>query len=94
MNQEILSLFHHLHHSKNRHKTHHCGGEHVKTNPKLSYAIKHCPCGKHSINKKIAIGHATNKKLESVETKIIFTEKCPGGGWHLESGVLFQPKSF
>tara|TARA_Y100000310_G_scaffold179357_1_gene179329 strand:- start:5437 stop:5712 length:276 start_codon:yes stop_codon:yes gene_type:complete len=85
--KEILSLFHHTHHRKGNHEVHHCGGEHVKRNPKLDYTIKHCLCGKHSINKKYAIGHATNEKLKTMEVKVKFTEKCPGKGWHVESGV-------
>ena len=85
--QEILSLFHHIHHITDKHEVHHCGGEHKKINPSLGYNIKHCLCGKHSINKEIAIGHATNMQLEPIEIKIKFLEKCPNGGWHIESGV-------
>lgn len=89
MNPEVLSLFHHVHHAENGHTVHHCGGRHAEINPELDYVIKHCPCGKHSINKKVAVGHATSKNLRSVEVKIGFTEKCPRGGWHLESGRKF-----
>ncbi len=84
---EILSLFHHIHHKIDGHKVHHCGGKHKKINKRLDYTIRHCFCGKHSINKKVAIGHATNDNLKSLEIKIKFLEKCPWGGWHVESGM-------
>ncbi|MBU2442264.1 MAG: hypothetical protein KKA43_08065, partial [Nanoarchaeota archaeon] len=87
-----LSLFHHIHHKNGKHAVHHCGGGHVKFDPKLDYSIKHCKCGKHTINEEYAIGHATDKNLESIEVKIKFTEKCPCGGWHVESGIL-APKN-
>ena len=86
--QEILSLFHHTHHENREHKVHHCGRKHKEVNPKLNYTIKHCSCGKHVIDKNFATGHATNEFLESVELVVEFTEKCPGGGWHIESGIL------
>lgn len=88
--QEILSLFHHTHHENGEHKVHHCGGKHKKVNPKLDYTIEHCSCGKHAIDKKCAIGHATNEFLESIELVVEFTEKCPDGGWHIENGVLIK----
>ena len=84
---DILSLFHHIHHIDKKHEVHHCGGKHVKVDPKLDYTIKHCSCGKHTIDKNYTIGHATNTNLKSVEIKIKFLEKCPDGGWHIESGV-------
>jgi len=83
----ILDLFHHIHHKRGRHKVHHCGDTHIRINPKLDYFIKHCSCGKHSINKRTVIGHTINENLELVEIKIKFKEKCPKGGWHIESGV-------
>lgn len=83
---KILSLFHHIHHNDSDHKVHHCGGKHVEIDKKLDYNIKHCSCGKHAIDKEIAIGHATNEHLQLVELKIRFIEKCPDGGWHIESG--------
>ena len=52
MNQ-ILFLFHHIHHEGKKHKVHHCGGKHRE----LDYKIKHCGCGMHNINKRIANGH-------------------------------------
>ena len=85
---DILSLFHHIHHNKNTHEVHHCGGNHVEVNPKLDYTIKHCRCGKHSIDKDKAIGHATGAHLDQIEVVVKFTENCPDGGWHVESGVM------
>lgn len=87
----ILHLFHHIHHKKEGktivHEVHHCGGDHIKVDPKLNYSIKHCPCGRHSISKEIAIGHATGGNLKPKEVKIKFREKCPDGGWHIETGI-------
>ncbi|HCP08353.1 MAG TPA: hypothetical protein DIT25_00960 [Candidatus Moranbacteria bacterium] len=85
---DILFLFHHIHHEADSHKVHHCGGKHRKIDPEVDYEIFHCSCGKHSINKQSAIGHATNEKLESISLSINFREKCPDGGWHIESGIL------
>lgn len=85
----ILSLFHHIHHCDDfEHKVHHCGGKHREIDPKVDYTIEHCPCDKHSIDKKSAIGHATSEYLETIEVVLEFTEICPHGGWHLESGML------
>ena len=80
----ILDLFHHIHHRNEKHLVHHCGGEHVKINKKLNYNIKHCCCGKHRIDKKVAIGH----DFDMNEIVIIFEEKCLNGGWHIESGII------
>lgn len=85
-NNNILELFHHIHHGNDGHEVHYCGGKHHAIDPALDYTINHCPCGKHSINKKTALGHAVNEKLETVRVKIKFTEKCPAGGWHVENG--------
>lgn len=84
---EIISIFHHIHHLGKKHEVHHCGGKHCKIDPKVDYIIRHCRCGKHSIDKKLAIGHTTDNRLNKKEIKIKFTEKCPRGGWHIESGV-------
>jgi hypothetical protein len=75
---QILDYFHHIHHVGDKHEVHHCGGEHEKVNKKLAYEIKHCSCGKHSINKKEAIGH----NFDYEEIKFVFAERCPaeGGG--------------
>ncbi|MFW5853337.1 MAG: hypothetical protein ACOCU8_01730 [Patescibacteria group bacterium] len=90
-NNEILSLFHHIHHeASGEHKVHHCGGEHVKINKKLNYSIEHCQCGLHRIDTEIAIGHATDSDLNPFEVKIKFLDKCPDGGWHLESGIKYE----
>ncbi len=86
--KEIIHLFHHIHHLEKDHKVHHCGGAHSEIDPKVNYNIEHCDCGKHRIDKEKAIGHAMNEKLQSVEVKILFTEKCVEGGWHVESGIL------
>ncbi len=91
-NSEILSLFHHIHHNENIHKVHHCGEEHVVVNPKLNYKIIHCDCGKHRIDKNIAIGHVTDVNLCATEIRIKFLEKCSFGGWHIESGVQIIDK--
>ncbi len=80
---DILSLFHHVHHKDGEHEVHHCGGVHCEIDSTLDYTIEHCSCGRHKIDKEHAIGHDT----ESAEVKIKFTEKCPDGGWHVESGV-------
>lgn len=76
----ILDLFHHIHHFDCEHEVHHCGGKH----PDLDYNIKHCPCGKHQIDKPKAMGHDWEMNEQSVR----FVEKCPQGGWHVESGGL------
>lgn len=92
---EILSLFHHIHHSNGEHEVHHCGWEHASIDPKVNYEIIHCECGKHSINKERAIGHAVDTKLYPIEIKIKFLESCPFGGWHIESGIKIndEPKN-
>ncbi len=90
---KILHLFHHIHHENGTHKVYHCGGAHVAVDPKLDYTIEHCSCRKHSIDKRKAIGHATEKKLKPTEVLITFTEKCPKGGWHIESGILQRKKA-
>jgi len=61
---------------------HHCGGLHEG----IDFTIKHCSCGKHSIDKETEIGHAADENLELKDVKVRFTEKCPDGGWHIESG--------
>lgn len=81
---DILDCFHHIHHKNGSHEVHHCGGEH--NDEKLDYNIRHCACGKHLINKPKAIGH----DIENKETEFIFSEECPEGGWHIESGKINQ----
>ena len=88
---DIIHLFHHIHHygkSALKHEIHHCGGEHIKINPCLTYTITHCKCNKHKIDIKEAIGHnfANNKIL------VEFFEPCPEGGWHIESGRIKNDK--
>lgn len=87
---EVLSLFHHIHHKNGEHQVHHCGGNHKEINPKLDYVIKHCSCGKHSIDKEVVVGHNVDENLELAELTIKFTEKCPSRGWHVESGILIK----
>ena len=76
----ILAYFHHIHHYESEHEVHHCGGKHRGAD----YTIKHCHCGKHSIDKAKAAGHDFGKK----EVLVVFTEECPCGGWHVESGYV------
>lgn len=70
------------------HNVHHCGGKHRAIDPSVNYVIEHCSCGKHAINEPTAIGHATNEHMKPIACAIMFTEKCPDGGWHVESGVV------
>jgi len=79
-----IECFHHIHHKKGVHEVHHCGGKHSVKNPKIGYEIRHCPCGRHSINKQEALGH----DFDHNEIKFIFQKKCPAGGWHIESGKI------
>lgn len=85
--EDILYLFHHIHHNGKNHEVHHCGGDHIKVDPKMDYTIRHCRCEKHSIDKQKAIGHASNEILSQVEVMVYFREECPDGGWHIESGI-------
>lgn len=85
---DILYLFHHIHHRKNLHQVHHCGYSHSKINTKLDYSIYHCKCQKHCINKSIALGHTIDSCGKFLELRVVFKEKCPDGGYHLESGKI------
>lgn len=87
---DILSLFHHIHHKEGVHEVHHCGGAHVQIDPTVNYTISHCGCGKHKIDKEIAVGHATGSNLDTEIIDIHFWEICPEGGWHIESGTLSE----
>lgn len=86
--ESVLYLFHHIHHENKKHIVHHCGGQHKNIDKKLDYSIKHCLCRKHSINRKSAFGHNINIDLNNKLVKIAFSEKCPYGGWHIESGKV------
>jgi hypothetical protein len=87
MNKEnLIYLFHHIHHKAGEHETHHCGGSHKKAN----YLISHCACGLHRINKRMAMGDAVNEKLAGKQVRLEFTEACPEGGWHIESGRIVK----
>jgi len=89
MNQQnLLSLFHHIHHENGSHSVHHCGGEHAKIDPIVNYHISHCQCGKHMISVQSALGHAMDSHLDSPTIEVIFHETCPHGGWHIESGTI------
>lgn len=81
---DILQYFHHTHNTNGQKVVHHCGGDHVKIDPEVDYTIEHCSCGKHRIDKDQAIGHGPDME----KTKFKFTEECPDGGWHLESGII------
>jgi len=87
MNDNILYLFHHLHFEKSKDDIHHCGGGHRKIDSVVNYEINHCVCSQHSINREEAIGHSVDAELKSIEIKVKFLEKCPQGGWHIESGI-------
>jgi len=82
----ILYLFHHLHHSSDIHEVHHCGEKH----PATDYTINHCSCGLHRIDKQIANGDTIDENLNKRKVLIKFTEKCPQGGWHIESGQVLN----
>ncbi len=82
----IMDLFHHIHHTREGHVVHHCGGKHMEIDPNLDYIIEHCRCNKHRIDKRQAIGH----DLAHNEILVEFTDKCPMGGWHIESGKVLQ----
>jgi len=87
MNQDrLLNLFHHIHHVNGEHKVHHCGGAHKDIDPTVDYTIEHCGCGKHKIDKQEAVGHASDANLDLFDVRVTFTEPCPEGGWHVESG--------
>jgi len=78
--KEVLTLFHHIHHENGNHKVHHCGNEHED----VDCTIEHCKCGLHRIDKQKAIGHDFKRN----EVEVEFAEKCPEGGWHVESGGI------
>ena len=80
--ENIIYLFHHIHHGPDGHKVHHCGGKHAG----VDFTINHCSCGLHRINKQIATGDTIDEKLKEKKVSIKFTDKCPEGGWHIESG--------
>ncbi|MEI6850801.1 MAG: hypothetical protein WCK26_02425 [Candidatus Saccharibacteria bacterium] len=80
----LIYLFHHIHHESKLHEVHHCGGLHTG----VDYEINHCKCGLHSINKQIATGDTIDTKLLMTKVTVKFTEECPDGGWHLESGLI------
>ena len=86
--QNLLSIFHHIHHKDHSHEVHHCGGAHVAVDPEVDYTVEHCRHGKHRIDKETAVGHASDKNLELIRVVAKFHEKCDEGGWHLESGTI------
>lgn len=84
----LLSLFHHIHHEGDTHEVHHCGGKHKGKD--VDYTIEHCSCGKHSIDKEEAIGHGTETGDDLLAVRVRFTQECPDGGWHIESGEILD----
>jgi hypothetical protein len=84
----LLSLFHHLHHKDEDgeivHEIHHCGGKHKD----LPYTISHCKCGKHRIDMQEAEGHGTETGTDLLPLNVKFSQECPEGGWHIESGEV------
>jgi len=76
--KKVLALFHHIHHENGEHKVHHCGGQHID----VDYNIEHCNCGLHKIDTQKSKGH----DFEGNEVEVEFSEACPEGGWHVESG--------
>jgi len=86
--EDLLYLFHHIHHRNGKHETHHCGGKH----PGAYYDIVHCSCGLHSIDQKTTHGDTITEDLQLKKVKLEFFEKCPDGGWHIESGKLSKEK--
>ena len=85
-NEDLLYLFHHIHHLDGKHEVHHCGGKH----PGADYEILHCSCSLHRIDQKIAVGDTLSEGLAVKKVKVEFFDKCPEGGWHVESGKLFK----
>lgn len=90
----ILLLFHHLHHCQKGNKTvhivDHCGNAHAMRDKDVNYINVHCMHKKHFINKKRALGHDADMK------PILFTfhEKCGTVGYHVESGTTTQKCNF
>jgi len=80
----LLSLFHHIHHEDDGHAVHHCGGKHKD----LPYTIEHCSCGKHRIDMEEAVGHGTQRGDDLLAVTVRFSQECPDGGWHIESGRI------
>jgi hypothetical protein len=83
--ESIIYLFHHIHHDAGVHEVHHCGDKHLG----VDFMINHCKCGLHRIDKQISSGDTIDEKLNQRKVLIKFTEKCPEGGWHIESGRPF-----
>jgi len=85
---EILSFFHYIKHNNGKHEVCHYGGKPNEMIALSDYAIKHCSCGKHTIDRSTAFGHTTGVLLDTLNVIVEFSEKCPDGGWHVESGTL------
>lgn len=68
-----IYFFHHFHMETNPPSVEHCGGPHVKIDPRLSYVIYHCPCRKHAITQSPALGHDFKRN----EVKMAFHTRCP-----------------
>jgi hypothetical protein len=84
---DVPSYFHHVHHETSPPTVEHCGGPHVRIDPRLDYTLEHCACGKHVSDRKCVIGHDEEMR----EILWYLTEACPSdpSSWHLESGLSF-----
>jgi len=87
---DVAQHFHHFHREESPPAVEHCGGPaHRARFPELDYEIRHCPCGRHAIDSRLAIGH--DEDLRALVWK--FSEPCPAvpGAYHLESGLVAFP---
>lgn len=78
MRELILQYFHKVRHSRKKHEVHHYGKE-------SGYNVEHCECGKHSCDREL-ITVPAEKNIISIK----LNERCPYGGWHLESGEIIK----
>lgn len=93
LKDEILGLMHHFHHDFNmNHSVHHCGGKHQILDYSVDIEIQHCKCRKHRCNKQKSFYHLGY--FIPTYTAILLTEKCPEGGWHLESAEICSTIDF
>jgi hypothetical protein len=84
--EDILYLFHHIHHGKDDHAIHHCGEEHKKIDSTVNYTITHCSCGKHNIDCETAVGHTINENIEIIGVIFVLPRNAPmaAGTWKAE----------
>jgi mannitol-specific phosphotransferase system IIBC component len=84
--KHVLKFFHHVHCDSLGHEV-----EHGKGDTKHGfYTIKHCMCRKHSISNETAIGYDHEDRMAVFD----FSESCPFGGYHIESGIENKDKTF